>query len=212
MATSLKNIASIRELLISVTIIFFIIIVFFNYLYAAKSNQLKEIGLQVKAVEIEKKALVAQIEGLRKKREQKELEVVPVVTTNTKILILKGGKKPEFVRITDFLEKLVDPNFRGRVDLSNVATAAIGGGSGFTKQPVSITAKGTFGQITRFLKGLDDVEALVSVDSIFMAGHPSGEKKEGTGMDAQIAVTLYEVEGLENIKVSEQSKTGEEKS
>lgn len=189
--TSLKKIASLRELILATLILMIVLYTFFKNFYGAQSKAINDLKTQKQTLEAETKTLQATLEALRAQNVSKR-KVVKVDSPNVKIQILKGGRHPEFSKLNDFLEQITSPNFQKQLKLNEITNRGTTEGKGFTTNPVFISASGAFDQIAEFLRQLDDLPALVSVDSLFL----TIAEETPNMMNLELNTTFYQVEGI----------------
>jgi Tfp pilus assembly protein PilO len=188
---SLKKIASLREVGLAILVLGVILFTFFNNFYSSQTQKINDLKTQKTTLETEVKSLRSTVQNMHQQNNTKN-KTVKVDSPNVKIHILKGGQPPAFSKMNAFLEQITSPNFQNQLKLNEITTQGAAEEKGYIKNPVSITAQGAFEGIANFLKRLDDIEALVSVDSLFISISDSAPDK----MDLELSTTLYQVEGI----------------
>ena len=203
---SLKKTASLQELILGILIMFALLFIFMTRFYSPKAKVLEDLKKDMKSLEVDKKSLKVQTDELRQQR-QKKTQVIPVDSNNLKIQILKGGRVPDFSKMTTLLAKIASPSFQKELQLTELTTLGTSEANGYTKNPLRIKAKGTFSELANFLERLDSLPGLVSVDSIFFAVGIIPVETALLGIDRgadilelEIAATLYQVVGIDAVE------------
>lgn len=188
----MKKLAGPREVILLGLISTVIVFMFWGRVYSPKSLEAKEVKTKLKTIGLEAEALKKETAKLKEERGKKIVVKDTLDSPNVKIQILKGSKSPEFTRQITLLDIITSKNFKKNVMLGGIVFQGQQESGGYQKTPMGLKVSGSFAEINEFISTLDSLEALVSVDSIFM----TRDAVKGNQMASEIAITLYQVEGI----------------
>jgi Tfp pilus assembly protein PilO len=190
---NLKQIATFREMIMAAVIMLLIIYLFFTNLYPPKKKEAESLKNQIGTLTTEQKTLTAQKAVLLRERQIKTKTRVNDEVANTKDAILKGKKPAIFDKPVDYLNHISDPSFLSNVKLLSVVTGKPADLSFFTKTSLLLKTEGSYKENINFLKGLENLEALVSIDNVILK--PDNEEEPGL-ISLNLTTTVYQVEGV----------------
>lgn len=190
--TDLKKIATPREMVLFSVLFLSLIAIFSRLLYSPLQEQIHDLKKQYGEVKSQKMELETQLNALIKLQNQKQQEVVTIESPNAKIQMLKGKIRPSFDDLPSILARFASGPILAGATITGFSSNQPMARDGYIQTSITISAKGSFQDITRFIENMEHTRALVALASISIAKVPDVEGE----MDSQIIANLYQVEGI----------------
>lgn len=168
--TSLKKIASSREMILTVIIFLGIFIIFYRFFFDPQSEKIEKKNSEIVKLDKKIKALEKQNKVLLSQRKVKKIKYDK--SANQRLMILKGSRDAEFEELSDFLNFLAQLSSESGLTLGSLSTSKSSSHEGYQRSPIELKAIGQFKQILSLLTQLDFLEALLAIESIDLLSDP----------------------------------------
>lgn len=170
LVNQLKKPAQVRESVLAIIVMLTICYMSYNTFYSPKKKLATELSDKVTKIEAEIKSVTQLNQTLQKKYEEQEVEMKKeskeVASQNQKLQMIQRSMSPEYRNISDFLSAVTHPRFRIKLVIDSFKYDAPKKEKGFTSSVFKITASGKFQNMVEFIRKLEEVPALVSLDNI----------------------------------------------
>lgn len=170
LTNQLKKPAQVRESLLAILVMLAICYMSYINFYSPKKDLATEIFDKVTKIEADIKSVTQLNETLQKKYEEQEKEMKKeskeVASQNQKLQMIQRSVSPEYQNISDFLKAVTHPRFRSKMIIDSFKYDAQRKDKGFASNQFKITASGKFQNVVEFIKKLEEVPALVSLDNL----------------------------------------------
>lgn len=186
----LKKIATSREMILFSLVSIFFVFMFYRIACSPNLEEIESLKEKKKTVQLEKKGLQMEFDALKLYKQKKEKSEKK--SSNIRMDILSGKKEPEINDVASFLKQITAQQFQQGITLDSLSYDTTTKGSGYSKTPFNLKVSGPFNKITSFMEKIDQLSALVSLDSIYLG---SDKEQEGE-MELEIIATFYQMEGL----------------
>lgn len=184
-----KN-AQTREVLLFVLTFFLLLFVFFRYVYTPLSGKIGGVGERLKTIAFEQKALKGQIETLRQQDVKKRSTLK--IGENVKLAILKGERGAGIRDIHTLIQTISSPRFQYGLVIHTLSIKPTESRNGHLATPFQLVTRGSFDQIISFIAKLDNLPALVLVDSIDL----SMDREHDNEINLEVSASFYQMEGF----------------
>lgn len=189
-APKLKKMASPKEVILMAFCLMMLAYMFHRYFYTPLVMNLKEAKKGADVIVGEKQSLKEQMASLEERRMAKQAQTAVQSSANTRIEILDGRHKPKITNLQAMLETITQPRVKNSVTLISLTAKNAEASDGYRKSSFSLEAAGTFGSIIAFMKNLDELEALLAIESLSLEADPVAKGN----VNLALAASLYELE------------------
>lgn len=199
---NLKKVASLREMILAVILTLGLVYIFSQNLYPvqkqkaiALENSIASIKKQKVELEKTKAALL-----LRRQINNKKIKIkTEKIASSTRAKILEGNQDTLFDNALEFLKHISDPSFTQGVNIEKIVNKKPKDEGNFVKSTLELTTLGGFKEQLRFIKKIEDTEALISIDEVEM----TPQKDSTNQIELYLLTSVYQVEGVNVIEKNE---------
>ncbi|MBX7149274.1 type 4a pilus biogenesis protein PilO [bacterium] len=191
MDSTLKKSATPRELVMIIVATIALFMIFIRMVYKPNAQKMADLSTQMESVLAEQKSLSQQVELLTQQKQKKQ-ESEPPVVGNSKIQILNGALKPDISETPELIKTLSDPAFVNGLVIDSISYKPEKPSGAHKEIPITIRAHGTFNKLNGFLKNLDELNVLFSVDSVTITTDSIVQGE----MSVDMSATFYLIEGI----------------
>lgn len=195
--TNLKKPAKPREIVMAGVALVISFVFTTNNFIKPKIQEAAELGSQFKELKDKTSSLQQLNTVLREKKQQAELDAAKqqptqvVETQDPRILLLKNTKRQRYAGVSEFLQDISSVGFRSSVIIDSVKYDPKQMRGGYDETKFIMAFHGDYAKIQSFLKKLESVPALLTLESLSM--------NIGTGETQNVIVSLtgtfYQLEG-----------------
>lgn len=188
---NLKDKAQPREAFLTLLVFVLLIFTFFQYLYLPRSEDVTAIKKRMDLIEKEKNILEKGLKAFKQQTAKTKKQTPGGVEENIKLEILEGNTKPDIENINRFMESVTSSRFGPGLVFESFVYKSSESQSGYQRIPYFVVAQGSFTRLTSFLEKIDNLAALVAIDSLFIEQDPKGQGS----MHMELAGSYYQLEG-----------------
>lgn len=183
-----------REIILtSVGILVFIYMSVMNFIFPYR-DKVSSLLKEVEQIKGEADAIAKFNEVIRQNQRQ---QVGPSIAQQSqsgskdlRVQLIQRNKRAKYRNITDFLEEVTSPFFRSSVNIDSLKYDKTLEVSGYTSTKFEVVLNGRFPRVLNFIKKLELIEALVTVDNIeFMI-----DKADSFSVTVKLMGTYYQIE------------------
>lgn len=183
----LQKIASSREMILSLLCIVAIFVLFLRMFYLPKSEEIETIKEKISTLSLEEEAMQKFTSAIT--AQDRRRPVVPSRSLDIKTQILMGKKKTKINDMASLMETITTPKFLQGVVLDSLGHADEKAGTGFVEIPLVFVAHGSFQKITSFLEKMENLVALITMNSLSLTTNPQNP----SDVMLELSATLYRV-------------------
>lgn len=170
LTNQLKKPAQARETVLAVLVMLTLCYMSYITFYSPEKKLATERSEKFNKVQAEIKSVMQLNQTLQKKYEEQEMEIKKeskeMASQNQKLQMIQRSVSPEYRDISDFLKAITHPKFRSKMVIDSFKYDAPRKDKGFTASQFKITASSKFQNVVEFIKKLEEVPALVSLDNL----------------------------------------------
>lgn len=189
LGNQLKKPAKPRETVLIGLLIVVISYAIFTYFISPVAEEAKVFEEKLAVVEQEAEA-VGKFNEVLRKNQQEQLKAIKTVSStvsaqDARVQLIRRTKKQKYNLITDFLQGVTTPGFLSTVRIDSLKYEATTSLAGYTATKFHMVLQGRFPRMMQYIKNLETVEALVTLDQVELSMSPEDAaslvlKLEGT--------------------------------
>lgn len=195
---NLKKVATVREMVLAGVLTLGVVYIFSQNLYPIQKTKAETLSNSIQALEKEKMELIKAKAILIRQRQinSNKIKITTAKASSTRMKILQGEKKALFDNALDFIKHVSHPEFAKGITIEQVVNKDAKDEGNYVKSTLEFRTLGGFKEQLRFIKNIEDTEALISLDNLEMI-----PQKDSTNMiELNIKASVYQVEGVNVIK------------
>lgn len=193
MFSSLKKQAHLRESILAMVGIVAICYLGFSFFYTPAKTKVKELAVKVAEEEERVTGIKKLIDALQKKQDDEMAGLshqAKQSVANSRVDLIKSYKDPLYKNISEFLNAITQFDFKSNLKIESLNYSVPSKNGGYVSAQFHLVASGQFGKIVEFMQKLEEVPALVSLDSIDI----NIDKTDANHVSIDLNGTYYQLE------------------
>lgn len=194
MFSSLKKQAHLRESILAMIGILAICYMGYSFFYTPAKTRVKDLAAKISGEEEKATGVIKLIEALQKKQNEEMAggghQVKSTSMANARIDLIKDYKDPLYKNTSEFLNAITQFDFKSNLKIESLNYSAPTKNKGYTSSQFHLVASGQFVKIIEFMQKLEDIPALVSLDSIDI----NINKSDANLVSIDLSGTYYQLE------------------
>lgn len=194
LGNQLKKPAQMREIILtSFGILAFIYMSVTHFLLPYREQALK-LAEEVDKIRSEADAIAKFNDVIRQNQKQQissgSVQLNIAATKDLRVQLIQRNKKARYRNITDFLEDVTSPFFRSSVSIESLKYDKTVDMSGYSSTRFEVVLSGRFPRVLGFVKKLEQLEALLTIDGIEFIS----DKSDTFSVTVKLGGTYYQIE------------------
>lgn len=186
----LKKIANTRETMLAAVFYLALLFMFLRIFYWPHQEELKSLSEKIQSMQLEKGAL-QKFASASQAHQQEQISLISK-SASLKMQILEKGKKPSVTTLAALLNTVTARDFIDSLVIDSMNQSAKVSQNGYSKIPFTLNAHGSFENILVFLNKVDELNALVSTDTVSL----SLEAAQQSNVNLEMTANLYQLEDV----------------
>ncbi len=186
----LKKTANAREMMLAGIFYLALLLMFLRIFYWPHQEELRVLSEKIQSMQLEKEAL----QKFASASQAHEQEQIPLTnkSSSPKMQILEGSKKPSVTTLAALLNTVTARDFIDSLIVDSMNQSTKVSQNGYSKTPFTLNAHGSFENILIFLNKVDELNALVGIDTVSL----SLEAAQQSNVNLELTANLYQLEDV----------------
>lgn len=167
---NLKKQAHLRESILAMIGILAICYLGYSIFYTPAKTKVKDFTAKITEEEERITGVQKLIEALQKKQREEmagiSQQAQDTTMANSRVELIKSYREPVYKNVSEFLNAMTQIDFKSNLRVESLNYSAPVQNKGYSASQFHMVASGQFGKMIEFMQKLEDVPALVSLDSI----------------------------------------------
>lgn len=170
MFNNLKKQAHLRESILAMFGILALCYLGYSFFYTPAKKRVDDFSVKISEEEERATGVKKLIEALQNKQSEEMAGNHQQAQSGTgmisRVELIKNYREPAYKNVSEFLNAMTQLDFKSNLRIESLNYSAPVSNKGYTSSQFHLVASGPFGKIVEFMQKLEEVPALVSLDSI----------------------------------------------